>query len=79
MSKKDEDVLEPAEATSLPDGLDVADAEEAPADGELSARAEAPSGSIDRGRGTESFSGRAGERHFRARKGLRVLQQFRLN
>ena len=68
--EKEEDVMEPAEVLALPDGLDVADAEEAPADGELPTRAEAPSGSIDvRGLGTESFPGRAGERPAGARTG----------
>ena len=55
--EKEEDVVEPAEVPSLPDGLDVADAEEAPADRELSARAEVPSGSID-ARGLEAETGR---------------------
>ncbi len=68
---KKEDVVKPAEAPSLTYGLDVADAEEAPADGELSWRAEALSGSVDaRGPGAESFPGRAGGRPVRARQGV---------
>ncbi len=44
--EEEEDVVEPAEVPPLPDGFDVADAEEAPADGEMPARAEVPSGSF---------------------------------
>ena len=67
-------MVEPPKALVLPHVLDVADAEEAPADEELSERAEAPSASTDvRGLGTDMFPCRAGARHVRARsKGLRV-------
>ncbi len=71
--EEEEDVVDPAGVPPLPDSLDVADVEEAPADGELFARVEVPSGSIAvRGLGTESFLGRVGARLVRARKGLRI-------
>jgi hypothetical protein len=81
VDERDDEVVEPADVPALPECSDVTDAEEAPADEELSARAEVPSGSVDvRGFGTGTFPGRAGPTGglFGPERGLRVILQSRL-